>query len=140
VLVAGCATVPASVVEEPPEPERSGTASLVDFQPKNSPSIVGDYGFELLDEVQGTRCMRRAELGRVEYWLMFSGMEKISKDGFTRQVVVAAAYDALSHLEDADTIVVTRAVATGDGPDRICATVHGRGVRLIKHEPPDESK
>ena len=117
---------------------RTGNASLIDFQPKNAPSLSGDYDFELLEQVQGTRCLRRNELSVERYWLMFSGLENTASDPLTKQVIAAAAYDAMSHLEDADTIVVTRVVAKGTGPDKVCATVYGRGVRLTKKAiPPD---
>ena len=134
-LIAGCATAPVRAVEEPePDPERSGAATFVDFQPKNSPTLLGNYDFELLEQVQGTRCLRRNELDVATYWMMLSGLEKVSPDALTRQVVAAAAHDALSHLEDADTIVVTRVVATGSTANKVCATVFGRAVRLIKSE------
>lgn len=139
-MASACAEARLPKIEEPaPDPERSGASSNIDFQPKNSPSLAGSYDFELLDQVQGTRCLRRNELDVTQYWSMMSGMEKLSDDRLTQQTVAAAAHDALSHLEDADTIVVTRVIATGSGSNKVCATVYGRGVRLTKSEPKAES-
>ena len=53
-------------------------------------------------------------------------------DRTTQQAIAAAAYEAISRLAGADTILITRVVAEGQGSGRVCATIHGRGVRLIK--------
>jgi hypothetical protein len=56
----------------------------------------------------------------------------MSNDETTRQAIAAAAYDAISRLDDVDTIVITRVVTDSQTPDRVCATVYGRGIRLAK--------
>jgi len=61
-------------------------------------------------------------------------------DRTTQQAIAAAAYEAISRLSGADTILITRVVAEGQGSGRVCATVHGRGVRIIKEgEEPEEA-
>ena len=93
--------------------------------------MVGAYDFQLLAAVRGRTCISRGNRTSV-YWVGLQDLAQIHPDRLTQQAIAAAAFDAISRLRRADSLVITRVVAEGQGSDRICATVHGRGVRLIK--------
>lgn len=129
-IVTGCAET-APVVKQEPEPERTGSALILDLNPTGRPDIAGRFGFELIEGVGvGKACVDRAST--TEYWLGWSDLTKLKVDWLTRQAIAAAAFDALSRLEDADTIVVTRVLVEGKGSPRVCASVYGRALKLTK--------
>jgi hypothetical protein len=115
----------------PVVPERSGASLLLNLSPANRPEVRGSYDFELLEAVGGKTCISRSNRTSV-YWVGLQDLSQMHPDPLTQQAIAAAAYDAISRLEDADSIVLTRVVAEGQGSDRVCANVYGRGVRLIK--------
>jgi hypothetical protein len=114
-----------------PPPEMSGSSLLLDVSPAGRPAMVGAYDFKLLDAVHGKTCVSRGNRSSV-YWVGLQDLAQMHSDRLTQQAIAAAAFDAISRLHRADTLVITRVVAEGQGSDRVCATVHGRGVRLIK--------
>ena len=116
-----------------PKPEMSGSALPLNMQP-SPPRFVGAYDFDLLDAVQGRSCVTRPSLGDQAsiYWFAGAGLEKLSPDALTEHSIGAAAFEALKNSPDADSIVVTRVVAEGHGPDKVCTTVYGRAIRLKK--------
>ena len=118
----------------PVPPEVSGSTLLLDVAPATRPAMIGAYDFELLDAVGGSSCISRSNRSSV-YWVGLQDLAMPNSDRVTQQAIAAAAYDAISRLEEADTIVLTRVVATGKGSDRVCVTVFGRGIRLIKAKP-----
>lgn len=93
--------------------------------------MAGAYDFQLLAAVRGRTCISRSNRTSV-YWVGLQDLSQMHSDRLTQQAIAAAAFDAISKLQRADTMVITRVVAEGQGSDRVCATVHGRGVRLIK--------
>ena len=119
----GCAT----------KPEVNGSALVVNMQPAR-PQFVGAYDFDLLAPVHGKACVTRSSDG-VEasmYWLRGADLDKLAPDALTAHAIGAAVFDAMKSTADADTLVVTRVLAEGHGPDKVCATVFGRPVRLTK--------
>jgi hypothetical protein len=112
--------------------EISGSSMLVDLAPHGSPSVVGAYDFELLGGGAGKACVSRDD--RATYWVGLADLDTMSDDPLTRQAIAAAALDAISRLEDVDSIVITRVTTEAKGEDTVCATLVGRGVRLLKAE------
>ena len=104
-------------------------AGLLNVTPQ-PPRFAGSYDFDLLNVVAGKACA--AHGASKIYWVGIDDLRKMSNDETTRQAIAAAAYDAISRLDDVDTIVITRVVAESQTSDRVCATVYGRGVRLAK--------
>ena len=105
------------------------------MQPSPSqPRQIGAYDFDLLEAVQGHACVTRSAPGDTSsiYWFVGANLEKLSPDTLTSSSIGAAAGDALKNSPDADSIVVTRVVAEGHGPDKVCTIVYGRGIRLRK--------
>lgn len=124
-------------------PEVNGSALVVNMQPA-PPAFVGAYDFDLLAPVHGKACVSRSGDGTEAsvYWLRGAGLDKLAPDGLTAHAIGAAAFDAMKSTADADTLVVTRVLAEGHGPDKVCATVFGRPVRLTKasaHSTPSEA-
>jgi len=122
-------------------PEVNGSALVVNMQPP-APRLLGAYDFDLLDAVQGRSCATRARDGAEAsvYWFTGAGLEKLAPNALTAHAIGAAAFDAVKNTPEADSIVVTRVIAEGHGPDKVCATVFGRAVRLTKaaaHREPD---
>ncbi len=128
-------------------PERAaidGSSLLVSMQPGNQPAMVGALDFELLDSGVGKACVNR--LTPTTYWVGMTDLAKLSADELTRQAIAAAATDAISRLDlsglptaadgglpsTVDTILLTHVVTEGKGPDRVCATITGRGIHLVK--------
>ena len=129
------ASVVACVPEAPPapaEPSVSGAGLLINVAPSNRPGLVGNFDFELLGAGSGKACVDRNSATR--YWLRMEDVT-LPTDGLTKQAVAAAMADAISRLDDVDTILLTRVVTESKGSDRVCATITGRGVRLIKAGP-----
>ena len=118
----------------PPPPivhnETSGAALLVDMHPTGRPPLNGAYDFEMLDEVSGKGCATRG--AGTTYWIGMTDLTKYSSDQLTRQAIAAAAIDSIGRLQKVDTLLVTRVVAEGQGPDKVCATVVGRAIHLVK--------
>jgi hypothetical protein len=112
-----------------PATSRYTGAELLNVTPQ-PPAFTGSYDFDLLDAIGGKACVLRG--ASVIYWVGTDDLGKLSGDATTRQAIAAAAHDAISHLEDVDTIVITRVVADSQSDGRVCATVYGRGVRLTK--------
>jgi hypothetical protein len=110
----------------------SGSGLLLDMAPP-APQLVGAYDFDLLDAVSGKACVN---YDGPMYWVNVPELDKLGADAFTRRAVSAAVLDAIGRLDEADTIVLTRVWADAAGPNRICATVAGRAVRLKKASPP----
>ena len=137
VLATGCAHDPQP---QAPRPETTGGALVLDLAPSNRPPIYGGYGFELLDEVSGKTCVTSAMRSTIRYWFGMPDLTKLTSDRLTQQAIASAAHDAISRLEDADTIVITRFVTESQGPDKICATVFGRAVRLTKEGAPPQER
>jgi len=126
------ASAVACVPEAPPTPAApsvSGAGLLVNVAPTNRPTLVGNFDFELLGAGSGKACVDRNSA--THYWLRMEDLT-LPADALTKQAVAAAMADAISRLDDVDTILLTRVVTEGKGPDRVCATITGRGVRLIK--------
>lgn len=127
----------------PPEPEKprraprphvSGGSLLLNMQPVNRPNLVGSYDFELLEEGAGKRCIKRSDV--TVYWTGILDVDALAPDVLSRQAIAAAAHDAIQRLDGADSILLTRVVTVSEGPDERCATVIGRGIRLVKARPP----
>jgi hypothetical protein len=59
----------------------------------------------------------------------------MSDDPLTRQAIAAARSARSRGLEDVDTIVITRITTEAKGDDKVCATLVGRDVRLLKVQP-----
>jgi len=120
-----------------PRPEVSGSALALNMQP-SPPRFTGAYDFDLLDAVQGRSCVTRSGPGEQAsiYWFAGAGLEKLSPDALTANSIGAAAFEALKNSPDTDSIVVTRVVAEGRGPDKVCTTVYGRAIRLKKASEP----
>ena len=116
-----------------PPREVSGSSLFVDLAPHGSPPIVGAYDFELLGSGAGKACATRGD--HVTYWVGLADLERMSDDELTRQAIAAAALDAISRLDDVDTIVITRVTTEAKSEDVVCATLVGRGVRLLKAKP-----
>lgn len=115
------------------KPEVNGGALVVNMQPA-PPQFVGAYDFDLLAPVRGEACATRSRDGAEAsiYWLRGAGLDKLAPDALTAHAIGAAAFDAMRTAAEADTLVVTRVLAEGHGPDKVCATVFGRPVRLTK--------
>jgi len=131
-------SVVACVPEAPPapaEPAVSGAGLLINVAPSNRPALVGNLDFELLGAGSGKACVFRGSPTR--YWLKMDDLT-LPTDALTKQAIAAAMTDAISRLDDVDTILLTRVVTEGKGPDHVCATVTGRGVRFIKAGPAAE--
>jgi hypothetical protein len=128
VMLVGCATPPPP--QEPAAPVRSGSSLLINVAPSGGPHFEGAYDFDLLDEVSGKACAEEAD--RTRYWIGMNDLESLARDPITKQAIAAAALDAIGRLADADTILITRVVADGKNGVRVCATVYGRAVRLMK--------
>lgn len=124
--VNACAPPPAIVHNE-----TSGAALLVDMHPTGRPPLNGAYDFEMLDEVSGKGCATRG-IGTT-YWIGLTDLTQYSSDQLTRQAIAAAAIDSIGRLDKVDTLLVTRVVAEGQGPDKVCATVVGRAIHLVKY-------
>lgn len=120
-----------------PRPEISGSALPLNMQPR-PPRFAGAYDFDLLDAVQGRSCVTRPAPGEQAsiYWFAGAGLENLSPDVLTEHSIAAAAFEALKNSPDADSIVVTRVVTEGHDPDKVCATVYGRAIRLKKASEP----
>jgi len=129
ICLAACAPA-APEVREPRPPSQSGGSLVLSMNPQNVPLMVGAYDFELLGEVSGSECADAH--GSQAYWVGLNDLEKMTSDQATRQAIAAAALDAIAGLEEADTMVITRVVANGKGANRVCATVFGRGIKLVK--------
>jgi hypothetical protein len=112
------------------QPAPSGSSLLLDLSPGTRPAVVGAYDFELLGSGTGRACATRDDATR--YWVGLPELDRISRDPLTRQAIAAAAFDAITRLEDVDSIVVTRVTTEAKGPDQVCASIVGRGVRLRK--------
>lgn len=108
--------------------------AMLNVQPTASPSIVGNYDFDLLDPVRGKACVRTTVSGSPqEYWmgiLPFQG--KLPGDALTIGAIAAASTDAIDQIAGADTILLTRVITEGKSSDEVCAYVYGRAVRLKK--------
>ena len=128
----GCA--PAAVPR--PRPAISGSTLFVNVRPTNTPPLLGAYDFDLLGPGAGEACATRGSA--TLYWVGMNDLSRLSSDELTRQAIAAAALDAISRLDKADTILLTRVVTMARGPDRICATVTGRGIHLKKAETPQQ--
>lgn len=139
VLVGACTPEPRPEPRRP-RPESTGSSLVIDLSPKGRPSLVGNFGFELLDEVSGKTCVTSAMRSEVRYWVGMPALDKLAPDLLTQQAIASAVHDAIARLEDADSLVVTRFVTESQGPDKICATVFGRGVRLTKEPASDHAK
>jgi hypothetical protein len=115
------------------KPEISGGALLLNMQPP-PPRMAGAYDFELLDAVRGQSCVTRSADGRESsvYWFFGVPLTRLAPDALTSRAIGAAAFDAMKRTPAADSIVITRVISDGHGPDKVCATVFGRGVRLTK--------
>jgi len=139
VVLVACQPPPA----RPVIPEVSGSSLLLDVAPATRPAMSGAYDFQLLKAVRAKACVSRNNRTLV-YWVGLQELAQMHSDRTTQQAIAAAAYQAISGLKRADTILITRVVAEGQGPGRVCATVHGRGVRLIKEgessEPEEEAE
>lgn len=92
--------------------------------------MVGGYDFDLLDDVAGKACAVTG--ATTTYWVGIGDLGKVSPDLLTRQAIAAAALDSIAHVTGADTLLITRVVTEGKGPNKVCATVVGRAVRLTK--------
>jgi len=103
---------------------------VLNLNPQNTPPVVGAYDFELLEEVSGSECA--SARGPQAYWVGLNDLDMMTSDRATRQAIAAAAHVAISGLDGADTMVITRVVAKGKDGDTVCATVFGRGVKLVK--------
>ena len=129
-LVVGCAKPEPPRAPRASRPEVQGSTMFLNLQPTNHPEIVGSYDFELLGQGFGRGCVDRG--GDTVYWSGMTDLAQLSSDALTRQAIAAAMHDAVTRLDRADTILVTRVVTDSKGPDRICANLVGRGVRLMK--------
>ena len=134
ILLAATACTPQPMVHN----EMSGAALLVDMHPTGRPPLNGAYDFELLDEVSGKGCATRG--AGTTYWIGLTDLTKYSSDQLTRQAIAAAAIDSIGRLDKVDTLLVTRVVAAGQGPDKVCATVVGRAIHLFKSGEPAPSR
>lgn len=103
---------------------------MVNVNPTNRPSLVGNYDFELLAQGTGAACVRRGS--NAVYWVGVPQLAELAADALTRRAIAAAALDAISRLEDADTILLTSVVSEAKSDHEICARISGRGVRLTK--------
>jgi hypothetical protein len=90
--------------------------------------MAGTYDFELLGNVVGNGC---AEAGS-DLSLSAAVLGVHLGSGLVGQAEAAAVFDALSKLQGADTVVITRTLTDGDTSSRVCATIYGRAVRLTK--------
>ena len=133
--LSGC--VPSPEPQAPVRPPAvSGTSLLIDLTPTNRPKLVGNLDFELLPKGSGFACVTRGS-GK-EYWVGMAEIASISSDWLTSQAIAAAVTDAVSRLEDVDSILLTSIVTEAKGAGRVCATISGRGVRLMKSTESDE--
>src|SRR6185369_17339349 len=96
--------------------------------PTNRPVLVGNLDFELLPQGSGMACANRS--GGKQYWVGMADVAKVSSDWLTRQAIAAAVGDAVARLENVDSVMLTSVVTEAKGPDRVCATITGRGVRF----------
>jgi hypothetical protein len=110
--------------------ELDGAGLFIDVTPANRPALVGKLDFDLIPAGSGKACVDR--YGTKQYWVGMDSVAKLSPDEFTRQAIAAAMQDAVSRLDDVDSILLTRVVTESKGPDRMCATITGRGVRFTK--------
>src|ERR1700733_14445753 len=110
--------------------ETTGAAVLIDMHPTGRPPLNGAYDFEMLDEVSGKGCATRGS--DTTYWIGLTDLTKYSSDQLTRQAIAAAAINSIGRLDKVDTLLVTRVIAEGQGPDKVCATVVGRAIHLVK--------
>lgn len=104
-------------------------SGLLNVQP-SPPSFSGTYDFDLLGPVVGKGCVRRDNEDR-DFWVALPGLDRAAHDGPTNNAIAAAAFDAVTSLKEADTILVLRVVNEGTGT-KACATVYGRGVKIRK--------
>lgn len=116
----------------PVQPQVIGSGLLIDLNPANRPALVGALDFDLLAAGAGKACVDRGSLKH--YWVAMDNIAKISSDALTTQAIAAAVTDAVVRLEDIDAILLTRVFTESRGPDQVCATIVGRGVRLTKAE------
>lgn len=131
-VAVGCEAPKPPEEPAPPRPEITGAGLILDLSPANRPSIQGNYGFELLDEVSGLACATTDMRRQIRYWIGMPELDKLAPDRLTQQAIAAAVHEAISGLEKADSFILTRFVSESKGPDTICVTVFGRGVRLTK--------
>lgn len=110
-------------------PSVSGSGLLLNVQP-TPPSFSSSYDFDLLEPVVGRGCAQRGA-DQNTYWTAIPGFDAKAYDAVTNRAIGAAAYNAVSAVRGADTLLLMRVVAEGEG-DRVCARVYGRGVRVRK--------
>ncbi len=135
----GC--VPRLATEE----ERVFSArSVVNVAPGSSPPLVGTYDFDLLGDAQGQACAEWGDMNKLGfrqilvdghpaiYTAAVAGATFDSDDPLVRQAESAAVFNALSKLNGADLMFVTRSSLTSDTAEKLCATVWGQIVRLKK--------
>jgi hypothetical protein len=137
-ILAGCAP---KAVEGPGS---YSARSVVDVGPGSAPKVVGTYDFDLLGEAQGQACAewgtRRGEFFRevlvngkpAFFSASVAGATFKSDDARIQQAENAAVFTALSGLNGADLMFVTRSIVTPETSERVCAHVWGQAVRLKK--------
>jgi hypothetical protein len=131
-VIAGCHAPPAA--QPRPIKTNNGGALLISMQPANKPRLDGAYDFELLAQGAGKACVKRTTT--IFFWIGMNDLSQLAPDPLTQQAIAAAAYDAITHLEGADTIMLTAVTADSDDETQTCATVYGRGVRFTKRTDP----
>ena len=128
VTLAACGGVPIGKTSSPTQP---GVHTTFDVVPKGAPGYVTGYDFELLDAVQGTACYSRTDPN--SFSAVVPGVDlTVATDYIATNALNAAAIDAISKLQGADTILITRMRTTKENDDKTCATIDGRGIRLLK--------
>ena len=111
-----------------------GGSAVLNMMPA-PPEFVGNYDFDLLDNVQGTACAQRSENPVRNYWIAELPFAKsLPKDALTNGAIASAMIDAIGKNPQADTILLTRVVTQGK-PDEVCAFVVGRAVTIKKGAP-----
>jgi hypothetical protein len=119
-------------------PEVHGSSLPLNMQPARPPRFAGAYDFDLLDAVQGHACITRSDDAGgppTVYWFAGAELGRAS-DPLTNQAIGAAAFDAVKDSPGADSLVITRVLSEGHGPNKVCATVYGRGIKLRKADAP----
>lgn len=112
-------------------PAQPGAHVVVDVVPKSAPGFVSGYDFELLDPVQGTACFSDTDTNT--YSAVVPGVDlTVAGNYLATNALQAAAIDAIGKLANADTIFILRMKTAYENATKVCATVDGRGVRLIK--------
>jgi hypothetical protein len=137
-FLAGCAP---KAVEGPGS---YSARSVVDIGPGSVPKVVGTYDFDLLGEAQGQACAEwGARYGAGFREVLVNGKPAFfsasvagatfkSDDARIQQAENAAVFTALSGLNGADLMFVTRSTVTSETSERVCAHVWGQAVRLKK--------